>query len=111
MQDFWQGLLVGSLVGSGVGGHALRLVALGTAQPSSRHYVAVAGIVLYTVAAVLTATGALSGPVISILGPVVGLTAVLLSKSKVDTFQIVLGVFQVLSAAVGVYLLVRHFLE
>lgn len=102
-----QGALVGMLVGAGVCGHLLRLI---TTEPpengkADRHIIALAGVLLYSIAAVLTAAGAHAGPWLAIGGPAVGLGAVLLTRNKVDMFQAVLGLFQVWTAVLAVLVL------
>lgn len=104
---FVQGALVGMLVGAGVCGHVLRLA---TTEPpengrADRRLIALAGVLLYGVAAVLTAVGAQVGPWLAIVGPAVGLSAVLLTRNEVDTFQIWLGVFQAGTAVLAVLVL------
>jgi hypothetical protein len=102
-----QGILVGLLVGAGVFGHALRLVTLDFHDPDDRARIAVASfaIGLYAVAAGLVLAGGPVGPMIAVGGPILGITAVVLSGGRVDMFQIVLGVPQVLAAVVAIVLL------
>lgn len=96
----WYGVLAGLLTGAGVGGHSLRLVTL-EGSANERKWVAWSGIVLYAVASAAALFQHSLGCWISILGPVVGITAVLVTGNKIDRFQIVLGVFQALAAIVA----------
>lgn len=100
--EFWRGVVFGMLLGAGVTGHVLRVI---TAEDEQRRLIGGAGALLYGLAAVLVACGAIAGYVVAIVGPMVGLTAVLLSKERVDTFQLVLGVAQVVTALISGYLL------
>jgi len=100
------GLTSGLLLGAGVGGHALRLVTLEFTDIGPRHAVAGLACLLYAVAGGLTWAEKKAGLWISILGPLGGVTAVLLApNSSIDTFQIVLGVPQAVAAALAIYLL------
>ncbi len=112
------GFIGGLLLGAGVGGHALRLVTLnpeeyvsldgpfgddGRRTERARRFIAWSAIVVYGLGSVLCALHNVGGPIIAIVFPVVGVTAVLtVAKTKLDTFQIVLGVFQSLAAALSV---------
>ena len=42
---------------------------------------------------------------IALVGPVMGVTGVLVAKAKIDTFQITLGVFQVVAMVMAGWLL------
>lgn len=97
--------LAGLLLGAGVGGHALRLTE--TPLPAARRDIAVAAVVLYGVAAIGAATQNPAGPLIAVVGPAIGVSAVLLTGYKIDRFQAVLGVFQALAAAIGAWLLAQ----
>ena len=101
----------GLLLGAGVGGHALRLVVLSQdnepdAQQRGRYAVAIAGMVLYGFAALLASLQHPLGLVITIVGPGVGVGAVLVLGAKVDRFQVVLGVFQLAAAVVSLGMLI-----
>lgn len=97
----------GLLLGAGVGGHALRLVTL-EGDIGARHLVAGFACLLYGTAAALTWAEKRSGLWISILGPVGGVTAVLLAPgANIDTFQIVLGVPQALATLLAVWVLLK----
>lgn len=100
------GLVSGLLLGAGVGGHALRLVTLDHTDIGARHAVAGFACLLYGVAGALSWAEKKLGLWVSILGPVGGVTAVLLApNAQIDTFQIVLGVPQALATMLAVYLL------
>lgn len=100
------GLTAGLLLGAGVGGHALRLATLDWDALGARHAVAGFACLLYAVAGGLSWAQKRTGLWISILGPVGGVTAVLLAPgASIDTFQVVLGVPQAVAAALAVYLL------
>lgn len=110
MEKIW-GLTAGLLLGAGVGGHALRLVVLGTdfsnmSNIGSRHYVAGFAILLYLIAGLLTLFKSKIGLWIAILGPLGGITAVTLSpNAHIDLFQVVLGIPQFLAIGFSIYLL------
>jgi hypothetical protein len=104
------GFISGLLFGAGVGGHALRLVmlvqdGLPFQQQRGRYFVAISAIVFYSIAFILVALGWKSGLVLSIVGPLIGVSAVLLLKQKIDLFQIVLGVFQLVAVIGAIALL------
>lgn len=102
------GVLIGNLVGSGIGGHALRLVTLGPGL-TTRHYIAWAGVALYAICTTLCVLQLSAGFVLTILGPVVGISATLITKNKVDAFQVFLGLFQVVSMVFACILLFLRF--
>jgi hypothetical protein len=96
----------GLLFGAGVGGHVLRLVELSQDpapfhEKRGRYFVAISAIVLYSIASILTGLGYSAGLWIAIIGPLVGVSAVLILGGKVDRFQIALGVFQAVGAVVS----------
>jgi hypothetical protein len=98
----------GILLGAGVGGHALRLVNLyedPKALEKSRVFIAWSAVFIYGLGALLTFFGCPAGLYIAIVFPIVGITAVTITGYKIDTFQIVLGLFQILAAVVSVYIL------
>jgi hypothetical protein len=115
------GFISGLLVGAGVGGHALRLVTLNPEEyvvldghlsnadarkaERTRRFIAWSAIVIYGVGSVLCAFQNVGGPIIAIVFPFVGVTAVLVTGHKLDMFQIVLGVFQALAAVLSVAVL------
>ena len=104
-------VIFGLLVGAGVCGHALRIVTLREDmirddQQRGRYFVALSAIVFYSVSAVLVGLGWTTGLVLSVVGPFIGITAVLLLKQKVDTFQKVLGVFQLIPVVMSAKLLI-----
>lgn len=105
-EDKLWGVTCGLLLGAGVGGHALRLVTLeGGIGP--RHLVAGFACLLYGTAGALTWAEKKSGLWVSILGPVGGVTAVLLAPgASIDTFQIVLGIPQAVATLLAIWLLV-----
>jgi hypothetical protein len=103
------GLVAGLLLGAGLFGHALRLVILGTDTISPRHYVAGFAVLLYLVSGLLVYFKKKSGLYIAILGPVGGITAVTLSpNAHIDTFQVVLGIPQMLALVLSVYILIKE---
>jgi len=106
-EDKLWGVTCGLLFGAGVGGHALRLVTLdGDFGP--RFLVAGFACLLYAVAGSLAWAEKKSGLWISILGPVGGVTAVLLAPgASIDTFQIVLGVPQAVATVLAIWILWR----
>jgi hypothetical protein len=108
-EQLLRGTILGLLLGAGVGGHALRIVTLDLTDPrsKSRKYIAVGAMVLYAIAAVQVFFHYTSGSFLTIFGPVVGVTAVIGSGTKVDLFQLVLGVFQILAAVAAIALLVN----
>lgn len=106
----WLGMLIGNLIGSGVGGHALRLVSLGPGL-TSRHYIAWAGVLLYSICTVLVILQLSSGLVLTAFGPIVGLSATWLTKNKPDAFQLVLGMYQMVSVVIAVGLLLLRVLN
>lgn len=105
MERLW-GLIAGLLLGAGVGGHALRLVTLAGTPLGARHGVAAFAVLLYGVAGVLALFRRREGLWIAILGPIGGVTAVTLAPAAhIDTFQLVLGVPQMLALALSVHVL------
>lgn len=103
------GFVAGLLIGAGLFGHALRLVILGTEIITPRHYVAGFAVLLYLIAGLLVYFRKKSGLYIAILGPVGGITAVSLSpNAHIDTFQVVLGIPQMLAAVLSVYILIKE---
>jgi hypothetical protein len=108
MKDKIWGFTAGLLLGAGVFGHALRLVTLADTEVGPRHYVAGFAVLLYLVAALLVFFKNKLGLLISILGPLGGITAVSLSpNAQIDLFQIVLGIPQFLAIGCAFYLLVK----
>lgn len=100
-------LAAGILFGAGVGGHALRLVVL-EGGLGARHLVAGAACLLYGVAALLTFLEKKAGLWITVIGPMVGISAVLLApNASVDAFQITLGVFQAVATLIALVVLWR----
>jgi hypothetical protein len=117
----------GLLFGAGVGGHVLRLVELSKKEDEEyfptedrklwrikapedkrgRYFVAISAILLYGLASALAGFGVSAGLWIAIIGPMVGVSAVLILGGKVDRFQIALGVFQVIGAIVSAVALWR----
>jgi len=107
MNRLW-GFIAGILIGAGVGGHALRLQILGFETWTGRHTVAAAAVFLYLVAGILVYLKKPLGLWITILGPLIGITAVTLSpNAQIDGFQMVLGVPQFLALGLSVYLLFK----
>ena len=103
------GLIAGLLIGAGLFGHALRLVILGMDSISPRHYVAGFAVLLYLIAGLLVYCRKKIGLFIAILGPVGGITTVALSRNAhIDTFQIVLGIPQMLALVLSVYILLKE---
>lgn len=101
-------LIAGLLFGSGVGGHALRLVTLepvDTKSTRARAFIAGAAMVIYAIGGALCLAHDPAGLLIAILFPVVGVTAVVATGHKVDAFQVVLGVPQVVAAVLSVAVL------
>lgn len=110
--------LSGLLVGAGVGGHALRIVVLREdptpdEQQRGRYFVAISAVIFYSISAVLVGVGPLlhpyvtfAGLVLSVVGPFIGVSAVLLLKQKIDLFQKVLGVPQFLAVLVALGMIV-----
>ena len=100
------GFISGILIGAGCFGHALRLVILGMDALTPRHYVAGFAVLLYLIAGLLVYFRKKIGLYITILGPIGGITAVTLSpNAHIDTFQIVLGIPQMLAVILSVYIL------
>ena len=116
------GIIAGLLWGAGVGGHALRLVTLNPEEyvvldghlpytdalkaERARRFIAWSAIVVYGLGGLLCACQSPIGPAIAILFPLVGVTAVLVTGHKIDLFQVVLGIPQVVAAllSIGVFL-------
>lgn len=119
--------LSGLLLGAGVGGHVLRLVmlheeerqideldrAVGTDTEAwarrslhGRMFVAWSAVAVYTMATVLVGLGHPAGLMIAVVGPVVGASTVVALRARIDRFQIALGVFQGLAAALALYRLI-----
>jgi hypothetical protein len=88
--------IAGLLFGAGVGGHALRLVTLDSLK-GPRAFIAWSAMVIYGLGVALCLFEQAAGLYIAIVFPVVGVSAVLLTKNKVDAFQRVLGVFQLVA--------------
>lgn len=82
--------------------HLLRL-ADNDPDPKSRVWVAVIALVLYSTVSALCASGLWAGLILSVVGPLGGLTAVLATGNKVDRFQIILGIPQFIGVAVAVW--------
>ena len=100
------GFIAGILIGAGVGGHALRLQILGLGEWIGRHTVAASAVVLYLVAGILVYFKKKLGLWITIIGPLIGITAVTLSPmAQIDGFQLVLGIPQFLALFLSIYLL------
>jgi hypothetical protein len=94
------GLIAGLLFGSGVGGHALRIL---TTTDPTRLFIAYAAMVIYFGGGVFCLMpNPIAGLVIAVLFPIVGVTAVIVTGHKVDKFQIVLGIPQVVAAVLSV---------
>jgi hypothetical protein len=108
LDKIW-GFVAGLLIGAGVFGHALRLVILESNEITPRHYVAGFAVLLYSVSGLLTYFRKKSGLYIAILGPVGGITAVSLApNAQIDTFQIVLGIPQMLAVVMAIYILTKE---
>jgi hypothetical protein len=106
-ENIW-GLVTGLLLGAGVFGHALRIVILDNSSFTDRHTVAIAAVVMYSIASILTFFKHKAGLYIAIIGPLMGITAVTFSpKAQIDLFQLVLGVPQFLAIFLSVYLLIN----
>lgn len=102
------GIIAGLLLGSGVNGHALRLVTLaGDPDAKGRRFVATAACLIYGGAAISVIAGSPVGYVVAIVGPVVGVTSVLALRAKVDRFQVVLGFGQVAAGLLSAWELAR----
>ena len=114
---FVPGFVAGVLFAGGVGGHFLRLVMI-REYPSDddkgRKFVAWSAVALYTCATLLVLLGIWtqttrilqSGYFVAIVGPMIGLSAVVLLRKKVDLFQKMLGLFQIAAlvlAGFGLY--------
>jgi hypothetical protein len=95
------GFIAGLLFGAGVGGHALRLVTLDSMK-GPRAFIAWSAMAIYGLGALLCLLEQVVGLYIAIVFPVVGISAVLLTKNKVDAFQLVLGVFQLVALVASV---------
>lgn len=110
--------VTGLLVGAGVDGHALRIVTLREdgvpdGGQRGRYFVAISAIIFYSVSALLVGAGSVvhpyvpvAGLVLSIVGPFIGVSSVLLLKQKVDLFQGVLGVPQFIAVFAAAWVLV-----
>lgn len=94
----------GLLVGAGVCGHALRLATLEQGE-QDREWIAIAAMFWYGTAAMYCGQENSIGAWMAIVGPALGLTAVLLTRNRVDKFQVTLGVFQLLAAVEAVRIL------
>lgn len=113
---FGYGALSGILLGVSVG-HWLRVVAY-PEGPRVRAWIAWSAVVLYGLGAVVSAwlfladLDLLVGPLVAIVGPFVGLTAVgiaVLARApnvKIDRFQVVLATLQLVGMALAIALLV-----
>ena len=109
MSDKFYGFISGLLLGAGVGGHALRLVLLGSEDFTARHFVALSAVFIYGVAAFLAFLKNKAGLYIAIFGPLSGITMVTLAKNAhIDTFQVVLGISQFIAMIFSVYVLYRE---
>lgn len=105
MDKLW-GLIAGILLGAGVGGHALRLQVLGLDAWMGRHTVAAGRVLLYIIATLLVWNKNKLGLWIAIIGPLVGISAVLISpNASIDGFQAVLGIPQFIALGLSIYLL------
>jgi len=110
MTAYYYMFLAGNLFGSGIGGHALRLTDLITqkipfTEQKTRYVVAIGAMLIYglgTVLALFQNPGAL---LIAMGGPILGVSTVLISGKKVDPFQVVLGLPQLVSFILAVALL------
>jgi hypothetical protein len=103
------GIVVGLLLGAGVCGHLLRLVTLGWPHvlvPAARFHIAFFAIMIYGIATLLVLQGNVIGHLMTLCFPFVGLTAVMITKQKVDIFQIVLGIFQLLASLISLYFVI-----
>jgi hypothetical protein len=112
------GLIAGLLLGAGVDGHALRLVTLNPEEyvvldghlsdadarkaERTRRFIAWSAIVIYGLGAALCLQQSVWGLIIAIVFPAVGVAAVLVTGHKIDLFQAVLGVPQLLAAALSI---------
>lgn len=106
-EKIW-GIVTGLLLGAGAFGHALRIVVLDNSAYSDRHTVAIAAVVIYLTASILTFFKNKIGLYIAIIGPLMGITAVTLSpKAQIDLFQMVLGIPQFLAIFLSIVLLVK----
>jgi len=100
-------LTSGILFGAGVGGHALRLVTI-EGDFGVRSLIALAACLLYGVASALTFFRKKLGLWVSVIGPAVGVSAVLLTRdASVDAFQVVLGIFQAVATFLSMIVLWR----
>lgn len=98
--DLLYGILAGSLVGSGVGGHALRLAQAPTDRV--RIWVAIGALFLYGGGAVLSLLESPWACIPPLVGPILGLSIVLLSNRALDAHQLVLGAFQLISSGISI---------
>lgn len=102
------GEITGLLIGAGVGGHALRVVVLSqdpipNEKQKGRYALAICAMVFYSISAFLVHQEYMFGLIMSVIGPFLGLTTVLVFlKDKVDLFQRVLGVFQALPVLLAI---------
>ena len=119
MISAYYAFLAGLLLGAGVFGHALRIVTLKTyrglpfdseefRRDTNRMAIAVAAIVLYSMAGMFATFDSPVACYIAIGGPVLGVTGVLVTGAKIDTFQLVLGIPQVFAAITAILILLGH---
>lgn len=80
------------LLGIGIA-HALRWIVF-PQDPINRKVIAAAGFVIYTVGAILAAVALVWAQAIAVVFPLVGVAAVLLTKSKIDNWQLAVGITQ-----------------
>lgn len=77
-------------------------------DPMARKIIAGTAVVLYGLTAVLLVREKLAGVWIAIIGPLVGVTLVLLTHNHVDAYQIGIGVSQFVGVGYGIRLLVTR---
>lgn len=107
MTVYYYMFLAGNLFGSGMGGHALRLTDLITkkvpfAEQKTRYVVAVGALFIYGLGTVLALFQNHYALLIAMGGPILGVSTVLISGKKLDPFQTVLGLPQLVSFVIAV---------
>lgn len=106
--DYVWGLISGLQLGAGVGGHALRLVTLHHEPLGFRQVVATGALIIYGAAFGLTLRRHRAGLWIALIGPFVGVAAVVTVMSEPpDAFQVVLGIPQLIAQVLAAWLLWR----
>lgn len=100
--------IAGLLLGAGVCGHALRLVTEGNGfrfPQTPREWIAWCAIFIYGAATILCLFGHPIGPLIAVIFPFVGITAVIVTGEGLDFFQLTLGIFQFIALIASLFLL------